>query len=201
MTCVVTYIEVRPDALDRAAVLLGQYSVAARSSHGNSYVQGLQEIGRQNRFVLVESWNDEESYMRQESADTTTHFRAAVRAIQNGPYDQRVHHAFDVSDSAMTMPDALVVVTHVDVPPPRREETEALLRKLAGDSRKDTGNAGYDVFQQNAPRLNHFTVFAKWQHDDSFVSYQLQAHTREFREALGPMLGAPYDERLYRPLH
>jgi quinol monooxygenase YgiN len=58
----------------------------------------------------------------------------------------------------------------------------------------------YDVFQQNAPRTNHFTVFAVWNGETGFLSHQTQPHTRQFREALGPMLGAPYDERLYKPI-
>jgi len=45
---------------------------------------------------------------------------------------------------------ALIVVTHVDVPPPRREETEVLLKNLAERSRSHEGNVRYDVFQQNA---------------------------------------------------
>ena len=94
----------------------------------------------------------------------------------------------------------LVVVTHVDVPPPRREETEALLRALVEPSRQEDGNVRYDVFQQLTPRTNHFTVFAIWSDVHAFGSHEAKPHTRAFREALGPMLGAPYDERLYLPL-
>jgi quinol monooxygenase YgiN len=94
---------------------------------------------------------------------------------------------------------ALHVVTHVDVPPARREETEVLLKGLADQSRQDVGNLRFDVFQQVTPRTNHFTVLAVWENDAAFVSHEAQHHTRQFREALGPMLGAPYDERLYKP--
>jgi quinol monooxygenase YgiN len=69
---------------------------------------------------------------------------------------------------------------------------------LAEQSRTDAGVIRYDIFQQNAPRTNHFTVFAVWTDEKAFASHELQPHTRQFREALGPMLGAPYDERFYR---
>ena len=90
-------------------------------------------------------------------------------------------------------------VTHVDVPPPRKDETESLLKRLAEESRKDEGNVRYEVFQQTASR-NHFTVFAVWKNRKAFDSHEMKAHTRQFREALGPLLGAPYDERLFTPL-
>jgi len=75
-----------------------------------------------------------------------------------------------------------------------------LLKSLAEQSRKENGNVVYDVFQQKAPRTNHFTVFATWNNDEAFASHEMQPHTRQFREALAPMLGAPYDERLYSRL-
>jgi quinol monooxygenase YgiN len=85
------------------------------------------------------------------------------------------------------------------VPPPRREETELLLRELARQTRHAAGNLQFDVFQQNPPRTNHFTVAAAWTDEAAFVSYQTAESTRQFREKLGPMLGAPYDERLFTP--
>jgi quinol monooxygenase YgiN len=93
-----------------------------------------------------------------------------------------------------------LVVTHVDVPPPRTDETEALLRRLADESRRDDGSLRYDVLQQTPPRTNHFTTVEVWQDRKAFDAHQMKAHTRQSREVLGPMLGAPYDERLYMPL-
>ena len=96
---------------------------------------------------------------------------------------------------------AFCTVTHVDVPPPRREETEVLLKALAEQSRHDDGNLRFDVFQQLAPRTNHFTVFALWNDEKAFAAHESRPATRQFREALGPMLGAPYDERLFRGVY
>jgi quinol monooxygenase YgiN len=57
----------------------------------------------------------------------------------------------------------------------------------------------FDVLQQKA-RPNHFTLVAVWESADAFAGHEASAETRRFREALGPMLGALYDERLYRPI-
>src|SRR6266850_2060672 len=105
-----------------------------------------------------------------------------------------------MAEPAQTRTPALYVVTHVDVPPQGREETEVLLKRLAEESRKDDGNVRYDVFQQTAPRTNHFTVLGTWRDRSACDAHETKAHTKQFRESLAPMLGAPYDERLYSPL-
>jgi quinol monooxygenase YgiN len=92
------------------------------------------------------------------------------------------------------------VVTHVDVPPPRKDETEILLTKVAGQIRGRDSNSRFDVFQQIAPRLNHFTLVAAWADESAFTRHEANAEVRLFREELGPMLGALYDERLYRQI-
>jgi len=125
-------------------------------------------------------------------------YRDASRGEQGNPYDQRVHHGFAVDTKTVAATtDSVCVVTHVDVPPPRKDEAEGLLRRLAEESRKEAGNIRYDVFQQTS-RTNHFTVFAAWRDVDAFESHEISAHRMEFREALWPILGAPYDERLFR---
>jgi quinol monooxygenase YgiN len=194
MTCVATYVDVQPAHTAQAIKLLTQY--ATRGG-----VEVFQEIFRPNRFVTIETWPVDASFQAHESAGETVQFRSNLKAIHNSPYDQRVHQSFSVAAKGReASAGSFVVVTHVDVPPPRREETEVLLRRLAEQSRADNGAIRYDIFQQNAPRTNHFTVFAVWSDEKAFESHELQPHTREFREGLGPKLGAPYDERFYRRL-
>ena len=59
-----------------------------------------------------------------------------------------------------TPPGALYVVTHVDVVPPRREETEAALKALAQASRAAEGNLRFEVLQQDIRRAAFFKVNA-----------------------------------------
>lgn len=197
---IVTYVDAQRNSANEALALLQQYRNATADDNGNLAVLLLRETSRPNRFVIVEAWRDEPSFQAHESAPHTTEFRSSLASIHNSPNDQRVHQAFSVGVTRQHNPGMKYVVTHVDVPPPRREETELLLRNLAERSRSDAGNVGYDVFQQTS-RTNHFTVFAVWNDDKAFASHDLQQHTRHFREALGPMLGAPYDERLYEISH
>ena len=198
MADIATYIDVSPDFTPEAVALLKEYCVATAGEEGNAVIFVLQETSRPNRFVVVETWNVESAFQAHEAAPHTAEFRSRLRAIHNSPYDQRVHHAFAFAGRKEKSEGLLYVVTHVDVPPPRREETEVLLTAEAARSRADDGNVSYDVYQQNAPRTNHFTVLAVWKDDAAFATHQAAPHTRQFREALGPMLGAPYDERLYQ---
>jgi len=190
MVHVVTYIDIDPKSIAEGLALLESYRGA-----GSATV--LQETSRRNRFAMIEAWNDEAVFQAHEGSQRVTEFRSRLRAIHNSPYDQRVHHAFAAGPQQEARDGTVYTVTHVDVPPPRKDETEALLMVQAARSRADDGNVRYDVFQQNAPRTNHFTVFAVWKDDAVFLLHQAAPHTREFREELGPKLGAPYDERLY----
>jgi quinol monooxygenase YgiN len=146
----------------------------------------------------VEVWNDASSFETHEKAAPTIQFRTKLKAIQNSPYDQRVHKGLSVDPKPWALErGAISVVTHVDVPPQSKEQAQALLTHVAEASRNDGGNLRYDVFQESPSRTNHFTVFAVWKDRKAFDSHETKTHTMQFREAIAPMLGAPYDERLY----
>jgi len=197
---VATYIDVQLNSTNDGAALTKQYREATRAEKGNSGIDVVQEIGRPSRFVILELWKDQSSFEAHEKGGPTAQFRSKLKAIQNSPYDQRVHQALAVDPRAWPAARGTVsVVTHVDVPPPRKDETEAWLKRVAEESRKDDGNLRYDVFQQTAGRTNHFTIVEVWKDRNAFESHGTKPHTRQFREALAPMLGAPYDERLYTP--
>ena len=199
---IATYIDVQTSSTTQGIALIRQYSEATRTEKGNLGIEVLQEMSRPNRLVIIEIWEDQSFFEIHEKAERTAEFRTRLKSIHNSPYDQRVHHGFAIDPAtAATAPANVHVVTHVDVPPPRKDEAEVLLKGLAEASRKDEGNLRYDVFQQNAPQTNHFTLFAAWKDGDAFNSHEMKQHTRQFREALGPILGAPYDERLYRRLN
>jgi len=197
---IATYIDIKRDFTTEGIALLVLYR-DSRSRGGGGSINVLRESSRPNRFAIIESCKDQSAFDVRERAEQTLQFRTELKAIHSSPYDQRVHIGFAVSTSTgPTTRDSLCVVTHVDVPPPRREETEVLLKRLAEESRNDEGNIRYDVFQQMPPRTNHFTIFAAWKDAEAFESHEIKPHRLGFREALWPLLGAPYDERLYKPL-
>ena len=195
---VATYIDVQVNSTNEGMTLVRQYREATRAEKGNLGTDFAQEIGRPSRYVIAEFWKDQASFEAHEKAGHTAQFRSKLKAIHNSPYDQRVHQGLAVDLRPLAASRGTVsVVTHVDVPPQSKNETEALLKRLAEESRKDDGNLRYDVFQQTAPRTNHFTVLAVWKDRNAFDAHETKPPTRRFREVLAPMLGAPYDDRLY----
>ena len=201
MTTVVTYIEVQPDKTTRAIALIKGYSTDSGKEAGLSARDVFQETPRGNRFVVVETWQDDAALHIHESTEPTLKFASALREILGAPNDQRMHTSFAVGVGPQAAPPgALFVVTHVDVPPPRREETEAVLKRVSEQSRSHSGNLRYDVFQQLAPRTNHFSVVECWADEKAVAAHATHPDSLAYREALGPMLGAPYEDRLYRSL-
>jgi quinol monooxygenase YgiN len=198
---VVTYLEVRVESASAGEALTRQYIRDTRADTGNFAAYALQELFRSNRFVVLESWRDQASFKTHEAAPHTLDFRHQLTAIHQSPYDQRVNHGFSIDPRpAVGGGGALYVMTHVDVPGPHRDQAEALLKPLAARGRIDKGNLGYDVYQQIEPRLNHFQVLAVWKSRRAFEAYEDTADWLSFREALEPLLGALYDERLYTTL-
>jgi len=72
-----------------------------------------------------------------------------------------------------------------------------MLTKAGGDSRKEPGAVRFEAWQQSN-RTNHFTVNEVWKDRGAVDTHIVAPSTKEFREKLGPMMGALYDDRLYK---
>jgi quinol monooxygenase YgiN len=193
---IATYVEVGTDSVKKGIALLKQYADATRKEAGNMRTDVGQEIGRANRFVVLEIWKDQAAFDAHGTSASTTAFRNKLKAIQNAPYDERVHSGMAVAESNSGAKGAVYVVSHVDVPPPRKDEVIAALNPLAEQSRKGAGNLRFEVWQQTS-RPNHFTVVEAWKDQNAYDARGSAAPQRTFRATLGPMLGALYDERLF----
>jgi hypothetical protein len=78
------------------------------------------------------------------------------------------------------------------VPPPRKDECEAALRRVAADSRTGSGRRALEVFQQsNRPTI---TVVEVEEPEGLRRSHHVGAQ-QEIPRYLTPMTGALYDER------
>jgi len=198
---IATYIEVGAAAGKDGIKLLKEYRDASRKEAGNERVEIAQELGRGNRFVLLEIWKDQAAFDAHSKATAASALRDKLKAIQAAPNDERVHNAFGVGPNApVTAKGAVYVASHVDVPPPRKDDLIALLNPLAEASRKGDGNVRYEVVQQTS-RPNHFTVVEVWKDKKAYDARGSAAAQKTFRDKLGPMLGALYDERIYQAVN
>ena len=90
------------------------------------------------------------------------------------------------------------VVTHVDVIGSGGNLAEAirLVKEFVADSRQDPGAVRCEALQLEG-HPNHFTIFEVWQTRKAFDAHTAAEHTKRFRQALQPILGSPFRERLH----
>ena len=193
-----TYLEVAPGSVDQALGLLQTLAAATRKADGNVSFKMVQERERPNRFVTLEAWKDQVSFELDRKGLAHGIFNEKLMPIRTAPPDERVNNGLATAPGGLPAPSrgSVWVVTHVDVPPPSKDACIAELKTLAEASRKDAGNLAFGVTQQ-ANRPNHFTVVEVWQDQKAFDAHAVADHTKKFRAALGPMLGAPYEDRIY----
>lgn len=192
-----TYVEVAPGSIPQGIALLKSLAAASRKEDGDLRFQVAQERDRPNRFVVIEAWKNQAAFEGHRKGKAYAEFNEKLVPIRNAPLDERVHNALAAAAQLPAASRAAIwVVTHVDVPPSSKDATIAELKTLTEASRKDAGNLMFEVVQQTT-RPNHFTVVEVWKDGKAFDAHSTAEHTRRFRANLGPMLGAPHDERAY----
>jgi quinol monooxygenase YgiN len=196
----VTYLEIAPAAKAEAIALLKQVAAASRKEAGNQRYDILQRVGRDNQFAILEAWADFNAAEAHRGGAALKQFRDKLGPVRVGPYDERPSLGIDVSPAAAAVaPGSIFAITHVDVTPNFTAECVAMLKKLADDARKEPGVQRIDAWQQNN-RANHFTLSEAWKDNAAVDAHLVAATTRDFREKLGPMSGALFDERHYKSL-
>jgi quinol monooxygenase YgiN len=199
----VTTLDVAPGTANQGVTLLKQYRDAARKQAGNTGVTLLQEADWPNRFMIYEAWKDQSAYDANEKAAHTLQLRDQLKPIAGAPYDRRNYHVFSVgpAQAAAADGDTVYMHLHLDVFPPGIDATLAAAKAVAEAARKGEGNLRYDVVRSVNPPLSHSTVFAAWGSRKAFDAYENSAYARQFRDTVGPLLGSPFDDRLYVPIN
>ncbi len=192
----VTYLEFADDFANRGGALVMDYRGKNIRASGNSNIETFVEIGQPHRYAVVELW--------QNAAAQDGHAKATGGApkldVKQGalaPADVRLHKRWNSAGSMAPTSQSVFVLTHVDVPPPRQAEVEAIMKALAEKSRAEAGFARFDIVQSTT-RPNHFTFIEAWENAAAAQAHATAPHTLEFRTKLNPILGALYDERRYK---
>lgn len=194
---VAKYVEVQPGQEKAALAVLKKYRAAIRVEGGNVRALVLQETGRPSRFLVVEKWTDVVPYKAHVGAAASTQFDKDLAAIRRAPNDERANGDFLVVDGGVPPRSAVFVVTHVDVNPPNRPKTEDALKTLVDASRVENGAVEFNVFRPSTA-LNHFTLFEVWSNAKTFEAHGKAPATLAFRQMVAPLIGALYDERIYK---
>ena len=194
---VVTYIEVAPAAKRTAVDLLRELGIASRKDPNSLRFEVVQRIDRPNHFAVLELWKDQKA--QEIHAAATKQFREKMQPLLSAPYDERPHGALAVGPGGNVAKNAIYAVTHVDIIPPKKDDGIAMTKQLADPSRKESGNFRYDVLQQTS-RPNHMTLVEVWSGQKALEGHETSAHIKKYRDALLPMSGSLYDQRLYKAL-
>src|SRR5882762_5183507 len=120
---VVIYFDVAPTAAAETAALVRQQAEASRKENGNSSFQAFAEIGRPNRFATLEAWRDKPAYEAHGAAASTTAYRDKLKPLLISGTGARLLSDFSVAPpAAQAGPETVFVLTHVDVPPPQKDQ-------------------------------------------------------------------------------
>jgi quinol monooxygenase YgiN len=193
----VSYVEVTPSARTAAVAALKQYRDATRLVEGYVRFELYEQVGRAGHFSIVEAWRDQAAFDARAAAARKP-LLDGLQPLRVSDFDQRPYKPLAVGPAPAAPSGRLIsVVTHVDVSPDPR--VAMLLTRLAEASRQDQGNIRFDVIQ-HAMRANHFTVIETWQDEKALDAHIAAAHTRQYRDELGPFLGSPLDERVFKAI-
>jgi quinol monooxygenase YgiN len=197
---IVTYFDVAPAAAQQSAALAREFAAASRKEDGNAGFEAFEEIDRPSRFATLEAWRDKKASDAHNSGPAAAAFRDKLQPLMIGGFGVRPHGGLSVAaPKAQLPPDALYVLTHVDVFPTFKDQTLELVKAQADAARKDDGNFRYDVVQWDG-HPNHFTLVEVWRDRKAFDASVTAPHNKEFRDKLTPLEGALYDERLYQAM-
>jgi quinol monooxygenase YgiN len=197
---VVSYIEATPTAKDQAADMLRRLAGLSRKDAGSVRFEVLQRIGYPDQFAVLEVWEDIKAQEAHGAAAHTQLFREKVKPLLRAPYDERPHTPLSVgSVAAAGAKGAIYAVTHVDVIPKGKDEGTEAVRQLSMASRKDSGNLRFDSLTQTS-RPNHMTLVETWKDQTAVTGHSAADHTKQFRDKLGPLSGALFDERFYHAM-
>jgi len=196
---VVSYMEAVPAAANQAVDMLRRLAEQSRKDPGSVRFEVLQRIGYPDQFVVLEVWEDVKAQEAHGAAAHTQSFREKIKPLLRAPYDERPHIPLSIGSAAAGTRGAIYAVTHVDVVPKARDEGTEAVRQLSLASRKGPGNVRFDSLTQTN-RPNHMTLVEVWKDQPSVSTHSAADYTKQFRDKLGPVTGALFDERFYRAI-
>ena len=193
----VAYVDILPASRTAAITAIKQYRDASRKDDGFQRIEFFEQAGRPAHFCIIETWANSRDLDTHAASANAKDFRTKIDPMRLSDYDQRPYKTLSLGTAHNDGSSrGIFVIAHVDIGGQGTNATD-LLRKLAEASRKEEGNVRFDVLQ-HAMRANHFTVIEEWQSAKAIETHAAAAHTKEYRNSLGPIAGSPLDERLYK---
>lgn len=198
---VLTYIDVLSEAAPQVRDLLVRYLHTSAGIKGRLGAAALEEIGRPERFALLELWDSEADGRAQRASAAMVAMAQQLAGFSAGYEDRRFFEARPVTEGAA--PDFAAPVqsiAHLDLIGPLPSEAGQFINDLPAQLHLLPGNLGAALLPQLG-RGNHLSLWVQWHDQSSWRAALGSALSRRMRSTLGPHLGSPYDERVYQMLH
>jgi quinol monooxygenase YgiN len=197
---VVTYVEFKPADARAGSEVLEELAERAEDSPGEIRFDVLQQIDRANFFALFEIWSSAQTFAAFQNSSATQAILTQLTPLLEAPLDERPGNllAGTVNPrSQHAKARQIFVITHVDVDPQNVGQALPLLDTFVNESLNDPGAQSFALLSQT-PTTNHFQLVEVFANQKAFDAHVSAQHTVDFRTNIDPLLGAPYDERLYR---
>jgi quinol monooxygenase YgiN len=194
-----TFIEVRVEMRGHAAnVLRERASVLHEQTSSPTQVIFLQEIARPERFALLEHEQSPEAAAIARKKDSLS---VALADDLTAPPDRRANHELapdpGSTGAKFDVQAHFYVIAHLDLATPDPAKIAVTLHQLVQAARRSDGNLGFTVWQQTE-HPNHFNLISAWIGESPLHAFEATRAARDFRQTVAPLLGSPYDERLFQ---
>jgi quinol monooxygenase YgiN len=194
---VVVYIELIPGSEAQAERVLDQLAARALAA-GALRFDVDNEVQRSNFYVLIETWQNQTVYDRFLGSPQTKALFTQLAQFLIAPTDERDGTLIEAGKTA-TAPahgGEIEVVTHIDVIPTFLAQAQPLIQQFVADSAHDPGVKEFLLVSWDGI-TNHFQLIERYDTKRAFDLHVSAQHSVDFRKALQPFIGAPYDERVY----
>jgi quinol monooxygenase YgiN len=203
---VVGFLQVSPVMIPDAIEAMKRYRTSSLPEPGAKAIRLFEELARPERLMVIETWSDQASYDAHAAGPACTLLRTSLQRMEIGAVDIRLHRVLiakpsgsdHVVSQSKGATDSVFVMTHLDVPPPFFADLQEPLRSYVEAETKAPGVNSVEILQHVAPRQNHLTMLEAWGSRADLDTQRSGSASIEFRNKIVPLLGALYDERLYR---
>ena len=197
---VVVYVECKPADAKAGGQVLEDLASLAEDSSGVIRFDVLQQPDRPNFFALSEIWTNAQTFADFQNSSATQAILTQLTPLLEAPLDQRPGNLLTGTvnpRSRHAQARQVFVITHVDVDPQFVGQAQPLLDTFVNDSLNDPEVQTFAQLSQT-PTTNHFQLIETFANLKAFEAHVSAQHTVDFRTNIDPLLGAPYDERLYQ---
>jgi quinol monooxygenase YgiN len=194
---VVVYIELAPGSEAAGERILDQLAVAAFTAGARRFDVD-KDLHRSNFYVLIETWSNQATYTAFKNSSITQTLLTQLTKFQIAPPDERdgtLIQAGKATD-ARAHGGEIEVVTHIDVIPTFLDQARPLILQFVADSANDPGVKEF-LLVSWLDITNHFQLIERYDTKRAFDLHVSAQHSVNFRNAMQPFIGAPYDERVY----